>query len=75
MALVFRGSFSPPEVLRVGHIPIATEMSVTIATSGHYLHDMLRMAKETLSAGPSPLLARQRFESRPGEAPPNFGRR
>ena len=72
---ILRGPFSPPEVLRVGHIPIATEMSVTIATSGHYLHDMLRMAKETLSAGPSPLLARQRFESRPGEAPPNFGRR
>jgi hypothetical protein len=34
--------------MRVGHIPIATETSVTIATSAFYLHDMLRTAKETL---------------------------
>jgi hypothetical protein len=71
---ILRGPFSPPEVLRVGHIPIASDMSVVIATSGHYLHDMLRMAKETLSSG-QPLVARQRFEPRSGDAPPNFGRR
>jgi len=71
---ILRGPFSPPEVLRVGHIPIASDVSVVIATSGHYLHDMLRMAKETLSSG-EPLVARQRFESRPGDSPPNFGRR
>lgn len=71
---ILRGPFSPPEVLRVGHIPIANDMSVVIATSGHYLHDMLRMAKETLASG-EPLVARQRFESRSGDAPPNFGRR
>jgi len=47
---ILRGAFSPPEVMRVGHIPIATATSVTIATSGHYLHDMLRTAKEALSA-------------------------
>ena len=45
---ILRGAFSPPEVMRVGHIPVATDTSVTIATSGYYLHDMLRMAKETL---------------------------
>lgn len=45
---ILRGAFSPPEVMRVGHIPVATDLSVTIATSGYYLHDMLRTAKETL---------------------------
>lgn len=45
---ILRGAFSPPEVMHVGHIPLATDMAVTIATSGYYLHDMLRMAKETL---------------------------
>jgi S1-C subfamily serine protease len=45
---ILRGAFSPPEVMRVGHIPVAADISVTIATSGYYLHDMLRMAKETL---------------------------
>jgi len=48
---IMRGAFSPPEVLRVGHIPIATDVSVTVATSGYYLHDLLRMARETLDAG------------------------
>lgn len=46
---VLRGAFSPPEVMRVGHIPIAADISISIATSGHYLHDMLRTAKETLA--------------------------
>ena len=45
---ILRGAFSPPEVMRVGHIPVATDISVTIATSGYYLHDMLRTAKESL---------------------------
>jgi hypothetical protein len=45
---ILRGAFSPPEVMRVGHIPVATDISVTIATSGYYLHDLLRTAKETL---------------------------
>jgi hypothetical protein len=45
---ILRGAFSPPEVMRVGHIPIATDISVSIATSGYYLHDLLRTAKETL---------------------------
>jgi hypothetical protein len=45
---ILRGAFAPPEVMRVGHIPIATDISVSIATSGYYLHDLLRTAKETL---------------------------
>ncbi|HEU4996918.1 MAG TPA: hypothetical protein VFT29_19005 [Gemmatimonadaceae bacterium] len=46
---ILRGAFSPPEVMRVGHVPIETDTSVSIATSGHYLHDLLRTAKETLA--------------------------
>src|SRR5688572_22996961 len=46
---ILRGAFSPPEVLRVGHVPIASDISVTIASSGYYLHDLLRTAKETLA--------------------------
>jgi hypothetical protein len=45
---ILRGALSPPEVMRVGHIPVATDTSLTIASSGYYLHDMLRMAKETI---------------------------
>ena len=47
---ILRGAFSPPEVMRVGHIPLGTDISITIASSGYYLHDMLRIAKETLGA-------------------------
>ena len=72
---ILRGAFSPPEVMRVGHIPIATDVSVTVASSGYYLHDMLKIAKETLSSPESPMLSRPRFESRPGESPPSLGRR
>lgn len=45
---ILRGALSPPEVMRVAHIPVDTDTSVTIATSGHYLHDMIRTAKEAL---------------------------
>jgi hypothetical protein len=45
---ILRGALSPPEVMRVGHIPIATDTFLTVATSGYYLHDMLRMAQETI---------------------------
>src|SRR5215208_2545408 len=38
------------EVMRVGHIPVTTSSSFTVATSGHYLHEMLRIAKETLDS-------------------------
>lgn len=46
---ILRGAFSPPEVTRVGHVPIETDIRVTIATSGHYIHELLRTAKETLA--------------------------
>jgi hypothetical protein len=46
---ILRGAFSPPEVMRVGHIPIAGDLSISIASSAHCLHDLLRMAKETLA--------------------------
>lgn len=46
---ILRGAFSPPEVMRVGHVPLAADISVTIATSAHYLHDLIRTAKETLA--------------------------
>jgi hypothetical protein len=46
---ILRGAFAPPEVMRVGQIPIAAEVSVSVATSGYYLHDMLRTARETLA--------------------------
>jgi hypothetical protein len=45
---ILRGALAPPEVMRVGHIPVATDAALTIATSGYYLHDLLRMAKESL---------------------------
>jgi hypothetical protein len=61
--------------MRVGHIPIATDISVSVATSGYYLHDMLRLAKEALANGESPLVTRQRHEARPGDAQSPFGRR
>lgn len=72
---MLRGAFSPPEVMRVGHIPIASDISITVATSAYYLHDLLRMAKESLSSGQSPLVSSQRLESRQGDSPPSFGRR
>jgi hypothetical protein len=46
---VLRGAFAPPEVMRVGHIPVAANITITIATSAYYLHDMLRMARESLT--------------------------
>jgi hypothetical protein len=46
---ILRGAFSPPEVMRVGHVPVAADTSITIATSAYYLHDMLRMAKDAVA--------------------------
>lgn len=45
---ILRGAFAPPEVMRVGQVPIAADIPVTIASSGYYLHDLLRTAKETV---------------------------
>jgi S1-C subfamily serine protease len=46
---IMRGAFSPPEVMRAGHIPIESHSAITIASSGHYLHDALRTAKDALA--------------------------
>ena len=45
---ILRGSLSPPEVMKVGNIPIATDTSVTYATSAHYLLDLIEDAKNKL---------------------------
>lgn len=41
---ILRGSLSPPEVMRVGNIPIATDTSVTYGTSAHYLNSLIKDA-------------------------------
>ena len=46
---ILRGAFAPPEGTRAGHVPIGSATSLTIASSGYYLHDMLQTAKETLA--------------------------
>lgn len=38
---VLRGSLSPPEVIKIGNVPIATDTSVTFATSAHFLNSLL----------------------------------
>ena len=45
---ILRGPFAPPEVMRVGHIPIAADTGITVAASGYYLQEMLRTARETV---------------------------
>lgn len=39
---ILRGSLAPPEVMKIGNIPIATDTSVTFATSGHLVDDLLK---------------------------------
>lgn len=34
---ILRGSLAPPEVMKIGEVPLATDTSVTFATSSHYL--------------------------------------
>lgn len=43
---ILRGSLAPPEVMKIGQIPIATDTSVTFATSSHYLTDLISQAKK-----------------------------
>ena len=45
---IFRGSLAPPEALKIGEIPIATDTSVTFATSAHILHDLLVTARSVI---------------------------
>lgn len=41
---ILRGALAPPEVMRIGDIPIATDSSVTFATSAHLVHELLDVA-------------------------------
>jgi len=47
---IVRGALAPPEALRIGDIPIATDTSVTFASSAHILHDLLLTAKTAVGA-------------------------
>lgn len=47
---IVRGALAPPEVLRIGDIPIATDTSVTFASSAHIIHELLATAKKTVGA-------------------------
>lgn len=47
---IVRGALAPPEVIRIGDIPIATDTSVTFASSAHTLHDLLITAKAAVGA-------------------------
>lgn len=38
---ILRGSLAPPEVMKIGNIPVATDTSVTFATSAHLLHPLI----------------------------------
>ena len=43
---IVRGTLAPPEVMKIGDIPIATDTSVTFASSAHYLQELIRVAQE-----------------------------
>jgi len=42
---LLRGALAPPEVIKIGEIPIATDTSVTYATSAHYIVELLAYAR------------------------------
>jgi len=48
---ILRGALAPPEVLKIGDIPIATDTSVTFASSAHLLGELLMVARESMRAG------------------------
>jgi len=41
---ILRGTLAPPEVMKIGDIPVASDTSVTFATSAHLLHELLTAA-------------------------------
>ena len=43
---ILRGSLAPPEVMKIGQVPIATDTTVTFATSSHYLTDLVSQAEK-----------------------------
>lgn len=42
---ILRGSLSPPDLLRIGNIPVATDTSVTFVVSAHYIAELLPQAR------------------------------
>lgn len=48
---ILRGALAPPEVLKIGDIPIATDTSVTFASSAHLLVELLVVARTMIRAG------------------------
>lgn len=45
---ILRGSLAPPEVMKIGNIPIATDTSVTFATAAHVIPGLLSDAVRVL---------------------------
>lgn len=45
---ILRGSLSPPDILRIGDVPIATDTTVTFVVSIHYAVELLPLARELL---------------------------
>jgi len=48
---VIRGALAPPEVVKIGDIPIATDTSVTFASSAHVLYELLEAATKAIAEG------------------------
>lgn len=45
---IVRGTLAPPEIMKIGDIPVATDTSVTFASSAHYLNELLVVARQAL---------------------------
>lgn len=49
---ILRGTLAPPELMKIGNIPIASDTSVTFATSAHLLHELLTAARTEIDRLP-----------------------
>lgn len=47
---ILRGSLSPPDTLKIGNVPIATDSSVTFVVSIHYVAELLPHARQFLKS-------------------------
>lgn len=45
---IVRGTLAPPEIMKIGDIPVATDTSVTFASSAHYLTELLVVARQAM---------------------------
>jgi len=43
---ILRGALAPPEVMKIGNLPVATDTTVTFATCAAYIPPLLQFAKE-----------------------------